>query len=290
MKLVSWNINGIRAVHKKGLLVPFFDKLRPDIVCFQETKAHQHQFNTVKKETNSVSLFGETKSEGGEEEHGITIPGFKEYWNSAEKSGYAGTAIFTKESPMSIVNGIPDDLVEKFHVKRDSFGDPNTEGRVIAAEYKDFFVVNVYTPNSKRELSRLNLRYTQWDPAMRAYCARLDKSKPVLFCGDFNVAHTEDDLSNPKENEGEHGYTKEEREGLDQLLSFGFIDTFRVKQQGKGFYTWWSPFANSRIRNVGWRLDYVFASERLQEHITSADIHPGIYGSDHCPVSIELNI
>jgi exodeoxyribonuclease-3 len=290
VKLVSWNINGIRAVQKKGLLEPFFQKLAPDVACFQETKAHRHQFNKARKDAGAPSLFGETAQDGSDETEEVTIPGYKEYWNSADKSGYAGTAIFSKTEPLAVVHGIPAELVEKFHVKPDQFGDPNAEGRVIMAEYKGFYVVNVYTPNSKRELSRLDLRHKHWDPAIRAYCAQLDQKKPVLFCGDLNVAHAPDDLANPKANEGEHGYTKEEREGIDLLLKEGFVDTFRVKTAGSGHYSWWSHFANSRIRNVGWRLDYIFASERVIARMQSAKIHSDIYGSDHCPVSVEIDI
>ena len=173
---------------------------------------------------------------------------------------------------------------------RDGYGDPNREGRIITAEFDDFYVSTVYTPNSKDDLSRIPLRHKLWDPAYLAYMKRLQEEKPVIFCGDLNVAHTEDDLANPKPNQGKKGFTKEEREGIDSIINAGFVDTFRIFTEGNGHYTWWSHFANSRARNVGWRIDYFFASESLVPHITRAKIHPDIMGSDHCPVSLELDI
>jgi len=265
MRIVSWNVNGIRSVHKKDALVPFLERVKPDIACFQETKAQQHQSE-------------------------VDLPDYEEYWNSSGgRKGYAGTAIFTNVKPVSVMLGFPDSILKKYKLA-DTYGDPNAEGRVISAEFKDFFVVNVYTPNAKPDLSRLTLRHKHWDPAFLAYCKELQKKKPVIVCGDLNVAHTEDDLANPKANEGEHGFTKEEREGIDTLIRAGFVDTFRHFTKGKGHYTWWSHFANARARNVGWRLDYIFVSKTLEKCLKSAQIHPAVYGSDHCPISIELSL
>ena len=264
MKIISWNVNGIRAVHNKGLFLPFIAKYKPDILCLQETKAQKGQAE-------------------------IDLPEYEEYWNSAVKKGYSGTAIFSKTKPISVLLGLPEDLVKKYKLSGDGYGDPNTEGRVIAAEFKDFFVVTVYTPNSKEDLSRLTLRHKQWDPAFLAYCKRLEEKKPVIFCGDLNAAHGPDDLANPKANEGEHGYTNEEREGIDQVIEAGFVDSFRhFTPTGKGYYTWWSHFANSRARNVGWRIDYFFASKKLTSRLKKAEILPEVMGSDHCPILIEL--
>lgn len=263
MKIVSWNVNGIRAVHRKDLFQPFIDELKPDILCLQETKAHQHQSE-------------------------VDLPNYTEYWNSAQKAGYSGTAIFSKEEALDVRLGLPEDIVEKYGLANDSYGDPNTEGRVITAEFQDFFVVSTYTPNSKDDLSRLSLRHKQWDPAFLEYCKRLEEEKPVIFCGDLNVAHTEDDLANPKQNEGEHGFTKEEREGIDQMMAAGFVDTFRLFTKGNGHYSWWSHFSHARERNVGWRIDYIFVSKSLARLIKKAEIHSDILGSDHCPVSITI--
>lgn len=263
MKLVSWNVNGVRSIHNKGMLVPFIEKFKPDIVCLQETKAEQHQSE-------------------------IDLPDYEEYWNSSSaRKGYAGTAIFTKVKPFAVTLGFPEDILEKFRLK-DGYGDPNKEGRLIAVEFDDLYVVNVYTPNAKPDLSRLTLRHEHWDPAFLAYMKQLEKKKPVAFCGDLNVAHTEDDLANPKENEGKHGFTREERKAVDKILEAGFTDTFRLKTQGKGYYTWWSHFARARDRNVGWRIDYWFVSKTLVPKVKSAKIHADVYGSDHCPVSLEL--
>ena len=265
MRLVSWNVNGIRAVHNKKLFLPFVQKLKPDIICLQETKAMQGQAE-------------------------IDLPQYEEYWNSAEKKGYSGTAIFTKEKPVSVTNDIPERYEKKFGPFKDRFGNPNTEGRVIAAEFKKFYVVNVYTPNAKDGLERLPLRHKRWDPAFLAYVADLNKQKPVLFCGDLNVAHGPDDLANPKANVGEHGYTDEEREGIDHILKAGFVDSFRLFTKGSGHYTWWSNWSNARARNVGWRIDYWFVPEKLAKNVRSATIHPDVMGSDHCPVVLDLDI
>lgn len=263
MKLYSWNVNGIRAVVNKGEFSKFITKHQPDILCLQETKAEKGQ---------AV----------------IDLEGYEEYWNSAKKKGYSGTAIFTKIKPLAVINGFPPEIIKEFKLYSDTYGDPNDEGRVIAAEFDDFYVVTVYTPNSKGDLSRLNLRYQFWDPAFLAYMQRLEVKKPVLFCGDLNVAHTEDDLANPKPNVGKHGFTNEERERFGDFLEAGFVDTFRLFTKGNGHYSWWTHWANARARNVGWRIDYWIASNNLKEKIKAANIHPDQMGSDHCPVSIEL--
>lgn len=265
MKIISWNVNGIRAVHKKGLFVPFVDKYKPDILCLQETKAQQAQSE-------------------------VDLPDYEEYWNSATRPGYSGTAIFTKIKPLSVILGIPEDIAKKHGLVKDGYGDPNSEGRVTALEFKDFYVVCVYTPNAKDDLSRIPLRHKQWDPAFLAFVESLEKKKPVIFCGDLNVAHTEDDLARPKENVGKKGFTSEEREGIDKIIKKNFVDTFRIFTQGNGHYSWWSHFANARERNIGWRIDYVFVSKKLKEKVKKADILSSVTGSDHCPVSIEISI
>lgn len=263
--IISWNVNGIRAVHKKGLFLPFIEKYKPDILLLQETKAEQHQSE-------------------------VDLPDYEEYWNSADKKGYSGTAIFTKEKPLSVVNGLPEKIAEKYGLKDDGYGDPAKEGRIIAAEFPDFWVVGVYTPNAKDDLSRLKLRHKHWDPAFLEYMKHLQAEKPVVFGGDLNVAHTPDDLANPKSNEGKKGFTDEEREGIQRLADAGFVDTFRMFTEGKGHYTWWSHFANSRARNVGWRIDYLFVSPALKSKVKKAEILPSVMGSDHCPVKIVLDI
>ncbi len=263
MKIISWNVNGIRAAHKSGHFDSFIKKYKPDIICLQETKAEQGQSP-------------------------LDLPEYEEYWNSATKKGYSGTAIFSKEKPIAVLCGFPESIIKKFKLVADDYGDPNSEGRVIAAEYKNFYVVTVYTPNAKDDLSRIPLRFKQWDPAFLAYCKELENKKPVIFCGDLNVAHTPDDLANPKPNEGKKGFTKEEREGFQNFIDAGFIDTFRMTIKGNGHYTWWSHFANSRARNVGWRIDYVLVSKSLKSKIKKSEILAGVMGSDHCPVSIEI--
>jgi len=265
MRIVSWNVNGIRSLHKKGMLTPLIEKVKPDVLCLQETKAHQHQSE-------------------------VDLPQYEEYWNSAEKKGYSGTAIFTKEKPLSVILGLPEQIVADFGIKNDGYGDPNSEGRVIAAEYPDLYIVTVYTPNAKDDLSRLKLRHKHWDPAFLAYCKELEAEKPVVFCGDLNVAHTPDDLANPKPNNGKKGFTKEEREGIDNMIDEGFVDTFRMFTQGNGHYTWWSPFSGARERNVGWRIDYVFASGDLIPKIRRAEILSDSMGSDHCPILLDVSI
>mgnify|MGYP001560054834 FL=1 len=265
MKLATWNVNGIRNVHKKGLLTAFFDAVDPDIVGFQETKAEQHQSE-------------------------VDLPDYEEFWNSSKgKKGYSGTAIFTKPSPEAVLYDFPADIVAKYQME-DTYGDPNGEGRVIATEYEDFHFVTVYTPNSKDDLSRIPLRHKNWDPAFLEYMKQLEQTKPVIFCGDLNVAHTSDDLANAKPNEGKKGFTLEERSGIDNMIKAGFVDAFRIQTQGKGHYTWWSHFVNARERNVGWRIDYFFVSESLAPLVSRVTIHPDILGSDHCPVTLELDI
>ena len=239
MKLYSWNVNGIRAVLKKGLFQPFVEGHKPDILCLQETKAERGQIE-------------------------IDLPGYHEYWHSAAKKGYSGTAIFSKEKPESVVNGFPDDFAKRFKFADELKRDSADEGRVITAEFKTFFIVTVYTPNAKDDLSRLDLRFKHWDPAFLAYCQQLQQKKPVIFCGDLNVAHTELDLANPKPNRGKKGFTDEERKGFQNFLDAGFVDTFRIFTQGSGHYSWWSNFANSRARNVGWRIDYFLVSGPLR--------------------------
>lgn len=266
MKLYSWNVNGIRAVINKGAFQKFVAEHQPDILCLQETKAKQGQAE-------------------------IDLPGYYEYWNSAEKAGYSGTAIFSKIKPITIINGFADDISNKYKLSGDSYGDPEKEGRVISAEFDKFWVINVYTPNSKRDLTRLKLRHNQWDPAFLEHVKQLEKSKPVLFCGDLNVAHNEIDLANPKSNVGKHGFTNEERSGFDAFEKSGFIDTFRSKYPDKtDAYTWWTHWANARVRNIGWRIDYWLVSKSIANHLIDAQIHPDILGSDHCPVSIEIRV
>ena len=262
--IFSWNVNGIRAVLKKGLFKPFLEAYRPDIVCLQETKAERGQIE-------------------------IDLPEHREYWNSAVKKGYSGTAIFSRQEPLSVVNGFPRDFARRFAFADELRRDSAEEGRVMTAEFPAFYVVTVYTPNAKDDLSRLALRFKHWDPAFLAYCKQLEAAKPVIFCGDLNVAHTELDLANPKSNRGKKGFTDEERAGFQNLLDAGFIDTFRLFTPDNGHYSWWSHFANSRARNVGWRIDYVLVSQRLRAAVRKAEIHSTVMGSDHCPVSVTLD-
>lgn len=264
MKIYSWNVNGIRAVWNKGMFQKFIEEHDPDILCLQETKAQQDQSE-------------------------VDLPQYEEYWSSAVKKGYSGTAIFTKTKPLEVLYGFPDVIAKNYTEMADSYGDPLQEGRVLAAEFPDYYILTVYTPNSKGDLSRLELRHKQWDKAFLDYAKLLELKKPVIFCGDLNVAHTEDDLAKPKPNIGKHGFTDEERQGFQNFLDNGFIDTFRMFTQGNGHYSWWTHWANARDRNVGWRIDYFLVSEALKSQIKSAKIHADVMGSDHCPVSIELN-
>ena len=265
MKLYSWNVNGIRAVINKGLFEPFIASEQPDVLCLQEIKAKPEQIE-------------------------LDLPGYHIYWNSAAKAGYSGTAVISKVEPIEAVYGFPQDIVDTYKLVGDTYGDPNLEGRVTVAEFDNYFVATVYTPNSKGDLSRLSLRYDLWDKAFLGYMKQLEVKKPVLFCGDLNVAHTEDDLANPKANVGKHGFTNEEREGFQNFVDAGFVDTFRLFTQGNGHYSWWTHWANARERNVGWRIDYILASDSLKDKVTSAAIHPKVMGSDHCPVSVEVSV
>lgn len=262
MKIYSWNVNGIRAVHKKGDFMKFIERHQPDILCLQETKAHQDQSE-------------------------IDLPEYTEYWCSAEKKGYSGTAIFTKISPIQVICGIPEHIAQQYTL-HDTYGDTTKEGRVIVLEFEQVYVVSVYTPNAKDDLSRIPMR-TQWDPAFLAYMDMLAKVKPVIFCGDLNVAHTEDDLARPKENVGKKGFTAEERVGVDNIIKTNFVDSFRMFTKGNGNYTWWSHWGGARERNVGWRIDYIFVSASIASYITRAYIFADVYGSDHCPVSITIS-
>lgn len=263
MKIFSWNVNGIRAVIKKGALQSFVKKYDPDILCLQETKAQEGQAE-------------------------IDLPEYEEYWNSAHKKGYSGTAIFTKITPEGVILGIPEEITKKYGLS-DDYGDTTLEGRVVTLEFEDFFVSTVYTPNAKEDLSRIPMRQ-QWDPAYLEFMKQLQSEKPVIFCGDFNVAHTELDLARPKENSGKKGFTQEERVGIDQMLKAGFVDTLRLFHKGNEHYTWWSHWGGARERNVGWRIDYVMVSEALAPLIKSARIHSEVMGSDHCPVSIDVTV
>jgi exodeoxyribonuclease III len=263
MKIYSWNVNGIRAVQKKGDLQAFLDKYDPDILCVQETKAQPDQVD-------------------------LDWPHHEEFWYSAEKKGYSGTAIFSRIPPLEVHYGLPEEIASKYALA-DSYGDTTKEGRVLVAEYEGFFVATVYTPNAKDDLSRIPMRQA-WDPAFLEYMDSLQQLKPVIFCGDFNVAHTELDLARPKENRGKKGFTDEERAGFDAMVEKKFVDSFRIFNQDSGNYTWWSHFGNARERNVGWRIDYVMISEELRSLVKSARIHADVQGSDHCPVSVDISL
>ncbi len=262
MKLYSWNVNGIRAVERKELFKPFIEKYQPDVLCIQETKAQPEQIE-------------------------LDLPDYHMHWHSADKKGYSSTGIMSKTKPLQVIKGLPTDIKSKYKLE-DKYGDTTKEGRVITAEFDDYYVVTVYTPNAKDDLSRISMR-GQWDPAFLEYCQKLEENKPVIFCGDLNVAHTEDDLARPKQNEGKKGYTKEERAGFDAFTDAGFVDTFRMFTQGNGYYSWWSHWGNARERNVGWRIDYFMVSDKLRNKVKSAEIHPEVLGSDHCPISIEIS-
>ena len=268
MRLISWNTNGLRSTVKNGDFEPLFKKYKPDVVCLQETKCTPEQ------------LTEDVRSPKGY---------FSYFLSSKARKGYSGVAIYTKEEPLSVVYDIPAAIAKKYELHDDVHGDPNAEGRVLTIELEDFFVVTVYTPNSKGDLSRLPLRHTKWDPAFLAYCKKLEKEKPVVFCGDLNVAHEAIDLARPDANEGEHGFTKEEREGLDKIIAAGYVDTFRYfHPEKKDAYTYWDQYSHARERNVGWRIDYFFASEELIPRLSKADILADYYGSDHCPILLDL--
>ncbi len=268
MKIYSWNVNGIRAVQKKALLEPFIKKHQPDVLCIQETKAQPDQVSDMFEEL---------------------LPEYQQFWYSAEKKGYSGTAIFTKSEPENVIQGLPKEIKDKYNLI-DEYGDTTAEGRVLTVEYEPFFVSTVYTPNAKDSLDRIPMRQ-QWDPAYLEYMQQLQKIKPVIFCGDFNVAHQEIDLARPKPNVEKKGFTAEERSGFGAMLESGFVDSLRqLHPDTPELYTWWSHFGGARDRNVGWRIDYVMLSETMTSILKSARIHPDVYGSDHCPVSVELNI
>ncbi|HIQ87360.1 MAG TPA: exodeoxyribonuclease III [Candidatus Scatomorpha gallistercoris] len=249
MRLISWNVNGLRAAVKKGF-IENFNALDADIFCLQETKLQAGQIE-------------------------LELPGYHQYWCYAEKKGYSGTAVFTREEPISVSYNL-------------GYPEHDMEGRVITCEYPDFYLVCVYTPNSQNELKRLDYRMT-WEDAFRAYLMELDKAKPVVACGDMNVAHEEIDLKNPSTNHMNAGFTDQERGKMSELLASGFTDSFRYLYPDKrDAYSWWSFRAAARERNVGWRIDYFICSDRLRERITDAFICPEIMGSDHCPVGLEL--
>lgn len=268
MKIYSWNVNGIRAVQKKALLEPFLTKHSPDVLCIQETKAQPEQV---------------------EEDMAALYPDYEQYWYSAEKKGYSSTAIFTKHTPEDVIKGLPEDLVKKYKLE-DDYGDTSKEGRVLTVEFEPFYVSTVYTPNAKDDLSRIPMRQ-QWDPAYLEFMNRLREDKPVIFCGDFNVAHQEIDLARPKPNVGKKGFTTEERAGFSAMNESGFVDSLRhFHPDTPELYTWWSHFGGARDRNVGWRIDYTMVDPDLLPLLKNAKIHPDVRGSDHCPVSIELSL
>jgi exodeoxyribonuclease-3 len=263
MKLFSWNVNGIRSVIKKGDFEAFIKKYQPDVLCLQETKAKQGQAE-------------------------IDLPEYEEYWNDADRAGYSGTAIFSKIKPLGVRFGFTEEINSKYDF-RDQFGDASREGRVTTLEFDDFYLVTQYTPNAKRDLERLNFRDEVWDPAFLEYVKELERSKPVVFCGDLNVAHQEIDLANPKANVGNAGFTDKERTGFQKYLDAGFIDTFRsLHPDTLDAYTWWTWRANARARNIGWRIDYFVVSKALKNRVKTAEIYPLQTGSDHCPISLEL--
>ena len=263
MKLFSWNVNGIRAVLNKGEFQKFLTEYNPDILCLQETKAHRDQVE-------------------------LDLPQYHEFFNSATRKGYAGTAIFSKSKPLNVHYNIPDNIAGKYELA-DSYGNGNDEGRVTAAEFDNFWVVTVYTPNSKRDLTRLDYRANHWDDAFREYIMQLDAKKPVLVCGDFNAAHTAIDLARPKDNEKNAGFTEQERHGIDKLLDAGFVDVFRRDNPEKtDAYTWWTAWGGARQRNVGWRIDYWLANASIADKVKSPTIATDQMGSDHCPVGIEI--
>lgn len=273
MKIISWNVNGIRAWKKKEGVMEFLENESPDILCFQETKI----------DASLSGNFSTLKKENGEQENHQTFNDYPyEYWNSAERKGYSGTALFSKQKPLSVTYGIGHEL--------------DNEGRVITAEYDNYFVVTVYTPNSKNDLSRLDLRYDQWDKLFLKHLQKLEKKKPVITCGDLNAAHTPIDIARPNANKttatkpGSAGFTDKERERFADILEAGFIDTFRVLYPDLIKYSWWSYRARARERNVGWRIDYVLASGKLKNMLKESYIYDMVAGSDHCPVGARFDI
>lgn len=258
MKIYSWNVNGLRAVLRKGTLQDFITKEHPDILCLQEIKAKPSQVL-------------------------IDLPDYQEFWNPAVRPGYSGTAIFVKQ-------GINVKSVLINNTNSGVNSGVNSEGRILTLEFQNFFLVNVYTPNSKPDLSRLKLREKIWDPTFLKHLQQLENIKPVIACGDFNVAHTEIDLARPKQNTKNAGFTIQERQGINNLLQASFLDTFSYLHPHTQRYTWWSYLGNARINNVGWRIDYFFISNSLKTQLKSAEIHENIFGSDHCPISIEMEL
>ena len=251
MKLISWNVNGLRACMQKGF-PDFFEAIHADMFCLQETKLQAGQID-------------------------LQFPGYEQYWNYAEKKGYSGTAIFTKHKPLSVTYGV---------------GNPelDTEGRLITLEFEDFYLITCYTPNAQRELARIDHRM-KWDAAFREYLLQLDAVKPVVACGDLNVAHNEIDLKNPASNRGSAGFSDQERESFGKLLDAGFTDSFRYRHPNvTGAYTWWSYMFKARQNNAGWRIDYFIVSDRIRDKILSTPIYSEVMGSDHCPVGIELDL
>lgn len=272
--LYSWNVNGIRAVLKKGALQELLNSYQPDFLCLQETKAKKNQVE-------------------------VDFPDYQEFWNSADRAGYSGTAIFAKnkqkilQTEINLANFLKltkdqetQKLINLLH--QDNFGTPLSEGRITTIETAHFYLVTVYTPNSKPDLSRLNLRHDLWDPLFLKYLTFLEQTKPVVFCGDLNVSHQEIDLARPKQNIHNAGFTKEERFGIENYVKHPFIDTFRTLHPNTAKYSWWSHWGHARENNVGWRIDYFFISETLKPNLLSAEIHNDFYGSDHCPISITL--
>ncbi len=250
MHLVSWNVNGIRALIRKGGDA-WLRGCGADVICLQETRAFPEQVD-------------------------LEIPGYESYWNPAEKAGYSGVAMYCRREPLAVTAGL-------------GIADLDAEGRVLTAEFDDLYAVTVYTPNSRRGLVRLDHRQQEWDPAFLAHMRELDRHKPVVFCGDLNVAHREIDLANPKSNQRNAGFTDEERGGFDNVLEGGFVDSFREFETGGGHYSWWSNRPGVRERNVGWRLDYFLVSQQLRPRLEAAAIHSEVMGSDHCPVSVRLD-
>jgi len=251
MKLISWNVNGLRACMQKGF-ADFFEAEDADLFCIQETKLQEGQIQFAPE-------------------------GYVQYWNYAVKKGYSGTAVFAKEEPTSVSYGL-------------GIPELDTEGRVITLEYPEFYLLTCYTPNAQRELARIDFRMT-WDKAFRSYVSELDKKKPVIICGDLNVAHQEIDLKNPAANRGNAGFSDEERESFSKLLSCGFADTFRrLNPDVTGAYSWWSYMFHAREKNAGWRIDYFLVSERIVDRVVTAPIYSDVYGSDHCPVGLSLEI
>ena len=264
LKLFSWNVNGIRACLKKEGLKEIIEDHQPDVLCLQEIKATADQVE--------MDLFAD----------------YHPIWNSAERKGYSGTLILSKQPALQSQQNFPEEIASKYQLT-DQFGATNQEGRVITAEFDNFYLVTVYTPNSKGDLSRLKLRHQAWDPAFKEHCQNLSRQKPVLMSGDFNVAHQEIDLARPKDNVGKHGFTQEERQGFSDLLEADFLDCFRVLYPEKtDVYSWWTQWQQARSRNVGWRIDYWLMSRRLKAKLKEAAVHSQILGSDHCPVSLVL--